>query len=185
MKRLSFLVVVALGQAATPAQERALPTFEQFRVTEIYSGRPASPILKTPGERRFRTRIREGAAKGPNFAGHYTIASWGCGSAAISVVVIDATDGTVFNGPFSCLGFSYPRVLKYEGKYVPDEGHFRPLDFRLNSSLLIMRGCPDDENINCSDPRENGSYFYEWTGSRFKLLRKIPAVAVPASNERR
>ena len=39
------------------------------------------------------------------------------------------------------------------------------------SRLLIARGCPEEKNC--------ASYFYEWTGAQFKLLRKIDATPLP------
>jgi hypothetical protein len=41
------------------------------------------------------------AASGPNFAGHYTLARWGCGAGCVTVAVIDMTTGAVQFPPFS------------------------------------------------------------------------------------
>ncbi len=166
---MTLLHLLLLGFALTTtiaAGTPALPSFDQFRVDETFSGNVARPVLKTLGHRAFRTKIREAAAKGPNFGGHYTIGQWGCGSACTSMVTIDATNGSVHNGPFGILGWG--ESMKYEGKYSSYQNKFVPLSFRLDSRLLIVRGCPEDKDC--------GSYFYEWTGSRFKLIRKIPAV---------
>lgn len=147
---------------------QAPPSFEQFAATETFSGKPAAPTLKTAGQRMFRTRIREAAAKGPNFAGHYTIAEWGCGSGCVSIALIDSSDGRVFDGPFQTLSWD---LVNYEGKYPSNANGFVPLSFHRDSRLLVARGCPQDKDC--------ASYFYEWTGSQFKLLRKIPAVPLP------
>src|SRR5208282_3369622 len=125
-------------------------------------GKPAPPKLIRPEDRLFRTRIREGASKGPNFAGHYTIAEWGCGSGCISIALVDAADGTVFKVPFDVLGWGMP-LMEYEGRYAPNREGFAPLSYRLDSRLLIVRGCPEDQNC--------ASYFYEWKGPQFKLIR--------------
>jgi hypothetical protein len=45
-----------------------------------------------------------------------------------------------------------------------------PLAYKLDSRLLIVRGCPEEKNC--------GTYCYEWTGTRFKPIRKIGAVGV-------
>jgi len=156
---LPLLAVAAFGQAPVPA-------FDQYRVAEVFSGKPAAPVLKTANDRMFRSRIREGAAKGPNFAGHYAIADWGCGAGCVSLAVVDSKDGTVYRGPFETLGWA---MYKYEDKYKANDDGFVPLTFRTDSRLLIARGCPNDKDC--------GSYFYEWTGTGFKLLRKIPGVA--------
>lgn len=41
----------------------------------------------------FRTRIREGMQKGPNFAGHYSVIQFGCGTGCSGVVVGDNKTG--------------------------------------------------------------------------------------------
>jgi hypothetical protein len=165
MKALLLLLVLLPLATAGHAQKKALPAFEQFGANEIFTGKPLAPKI-TPDHRWFRTMIRQGAAKGPNFAGHYTIAIWGCGTACSSVAIIDAKNGNVYDGPFSDLGWVMP--LSYEGRYSPNSNSFEPLSFRIDSRLLIVRGCPEDENC--------ASYFYEWADSRFKLIRKVLAV---------
>src|SRR5258708_19850026 len=85
------------------AQKNALPAFEQFGVDEIFKGKPALPKI-TGSHRWYRTMIRRGAAKGPNFAGHYTIATWGCGTSCVSITIIDPQDAIVYTGPFAFLG---------------------------------------------------------------------------------
>ena len=169
MKPLLLRVLLLPLVTVAFAQKKALPAFDQFGVDEIFTGKPANPKI-TGSHRSYRTRIREGAAKGPNFAGHYTIAEWGCGSSCVSIAIIDAKDGGVYNGPFSFLGIGWGTSPKYEGRYSPSSEGFKPLSYRIDSRLLIVRGCPQDENC--------ASYFYEWVDSRFKLLRKLPAVEV-------
>lgn len=106
--------------------------------------------------------IREGAAKGPNFAGYFTIATWGCGSSCGSFAVIDAKTGRVFHAPFDILGF--PLRMRFPD--TPDED-YEPISYHLDSRLLIVRGCPEDTNC--------GSYYYEWQPPQFKLFKKVPA----------
>ena len=170
-------LVLACALASVPtiaAAERPL-TFDAYAVTDLFKGTPARPILRTREQRMFGTMIREGAMKGPNFAGHYTIASWGCGAGCISAAVIDAGSGAVYNAPFKVFAWGTPQ-LKYEGPYQPGQLEFEPLSFKRNSRLLIARGCPEENESACA------SYYYEWTGTAFKLLRKTPAVpARPAA----
>jgi len=147
------------------AQVRDAPRFEQFPVTEKFSGKPAAPVLRTANDRGFRTMIRNGAAEGPNFAGHLTIARWGCGSSCWMIAVIDArTGGMIHDLPefFSFATHPFP-----DGTALSQSG-FEPLSYRLDSRLLIMRGCPNEEDCSLR--------YYEWTGSKFRLLRKLPAI---------
>jgi hypothetical protein len=166
LKSLLFVCALATAARAQNAGVR-FPRLEDYRVTEIFHGKPAPPKLVRPADRLFRMQIREAAAEGPNFAGHYTIAQWGCGGGCLSIALVDAKDGAVHVAPFKVLGWGVPG-LTYEGKYSSDQDQFQPLDFRLESSLLIVRGCPEEKNC--------ASYFYEWTGSLFKLVQKAAAV---------
>lgn len=93
-------LVLATARAAV-AQEKLLPRFEQHSVSRTLSGKPAAVDLRSHSKARlFRTMLRLGAEKGPNFAGHYTVATWGCGSSCIMVAVIDALSGRVYIAPF-------------------------------------------------------------------------------------
>ena len=165
---LSMALLAAFEVRLLPAQNTA-PTFDQYKVTEPkFSGNPMLPVIKTAEDRRFRTMIREAAADGPNFAGHFTVAELGCGAGCVSVAIIDAATGSIYRGPFRILSWE---KRKYEGKYAANDAKFQELEYRLDSRLLVGRGCP--EEANCA------SYFWEWTGSQFKLVRKIPSVLVP------
>jgi hypothetical protein len=159
-----FLLLAQVAIAQKP-----IPTFDQFVVRDSFSGQPAKPILRTPRDRLFRTMIRNGAAKGPNFAGHYTIVYWGCGTSCIQAVVVEAKGGRVQSLSFSAL--TYGSALRYvDGKNVVDDIDFEPLSFNLKSRLLIVRGCPEDKN--CS------AFYYEWTEPRFRLIRKFDATPI-------
>ena len=154
--------MLVLFAAASFCTAQKLPTFEQFAEAETFTAKPAPPLLKTPAQRSFHTAIREGAAKGPNFAGHYTIVTWGCGSGCVSAVVVDAKSGTVHSLPFSNLGMD-----------ASIEGDSEPLLFKFNSRLLIASGCPGE--------RDCATYYYEWAGERLKLIEKSPNKRTPAA----
>ncbi len=47
----------------------------------------------------YRTRIRNGMRKGPNFAGHMALIEIGCGTSCLSVYAGDVASGRVFNFP--------------------------------------------------------------------------------------
>lgn len=46
---------------------------------------------------------REWAAKGPSFAGNFTIAEWGCGTECEQIAIVDDKTGDVFDGPLGKL----------------------------------------------------------------------------------
>jgi hypothetical protein len=134
-----------------------IPAFEQFKVQEKFTGKPATPILRTRLQLTFRTRIREAAQDGPNFAGHYTLAEWGCGAGCVSMALVDNKTGRTFDGPFNLLGYDLAFVY---------EGGEEQLEYRLDSRLIVARGCPGEKDC--------GTYYYEWADDRFKLIRKTP-----------
>lgn len=145
------------------------PSFDQYPATgSKFSGKPAAPVLKTANDRKFRTMIRTAAAAGPDFAGHFTVAEWGCGAGCVSVAIVDAATGAVYRPPFRFLNWA---LRKYEDKYPSNDDKFKEVTYRLDSRLLVARGCPDEG--------ECASYFWEWTGSQFKLIRKVPSTPIP------
>lgn len=79
---------------------RNAPRFEEFPAVGKFRGRLAAPdVRSTARPRLFRTMIRDGARSGPNFAAHYIIVHWGCGAACVSLAIVDANDGIVYNPP--------------------------------------------------------------------------------------
>ena len=160
---VAFALLAGLGALAQVNEKEpawALK-FSDFAVLESFHGKTAKPILTTRSQRTFRSAITQAAAKGPNFAGHYTIAEWGCGSGCMSVAVVDAASGKVFSGPFKIL--SIP-MAEGEG------GHeYQGTVYQLKSRLFIADGCPQEANC--------GTYYYEWNQDKFKQLRFDPASA--------
>lgn len=162
--RVFLLLTTAL---ALRAQE---PSFDQFRVDEVFKGTPIEPHLNTAFARNFGTAIREGAARGPNFAGRFAIVQWGCGSECVQMAVVDEKSGAVYRGPFATLAFSPSRIWHGNG---PDADRFEPVTFRLDSRLLVVRGCPEENERNCA------AFFYEWDGKKFTLRRRLQTPPAP------
>jgi hypothetical protein len=73
--------------------------------------------------------------------------------------MVDVKTGQTFDLPSK--GIEFPFL-----KFIDDPQVTDGLSFRLNSRLLILQGCPDD--------KECATYYMEWTGAEFKLIRKIP-----------
>ncbi|HEV2762078.1 MAG TPA: hypothetical protein VGV38_03705, partial [Pyrinomonadaceae bacterium] len=132
---LSLLAATALGAeaAARPGGQRAgskrsrAPRFEDYPVKEVYRGRPARVRLDSRQARMFRTRLREGARRGPNFAGRYAFVLWGCGTGCAQSGVVDLKTGRV----------SFPPVEYHDIFVVGDEFQSRRY-LRLDSRLLIL-----------------------------------------------
>jgi hypothetical protein len=183
------LILISLTPQATSAQDNVVevPRFDDHLVPESFAGTPASPIFATPEQRRYRTRIRNGVLMGsdawigssrnfeksnrPNFAGHYFIIRWGCGSQCVMMATVDAKTGIIYGPPLAGEGSEL---------YVPlDNLSKMEVDFRPNSSLVILRNaCRDFKNrLSC------GRYYFNWTENQFSLIKFI--ADDPLSSEKR
>lgn len=139
------------GAVSGPGEWRRAPQFEDFPASRKYKGIPAAVDLRSnPTARTYATRLRQGTRKGPNFAGHYTVVSWGCGSNCESNTIVDALTGRVYDG-------------------IGDE---RGADFRLNSNLVIADPAFPPTSNAYSDDLTDGLpvRYYVWNGHTFNLI---------------
>jgi len=104
--------------------------------TEIVG--PHAPILATALDRKYRTVIREAAAVGANFSGHFAIATWGCGTGCEDFVMIDVKTGAIFDPKAYEVGSHYPQQQDYEPGWVC---HSNLINYRRDSRLLVVEGC--------------------------------------------
>jgi hypothetical protein len=158
----AFLFISLLFAGALAMERQATPRFEAY-AAPIYKGKIAPVNLKSAkGAGSFRTRLREGAEKGVNFAGHYTLVAWGCGTGCLDVGIIDAKTGMVY----------FPKELGGLGVwFFSDNPDDEALQFKPNSRLLMLSGFPASEGN--SDNPKTGLYYYEWTGTRLKLVKFV------------
>jgi hypothetical protein len=125
-----------LGQTPDACEGKKLPEFKDYAAS-VYYGKAHAPILVTSLDRSYRTRIRAAAAKGPNFAGHYALARWGCGSGCHEFVIIDLKTGAVYDLSFDRVEFHYGSTDDNPGwQCFSDLVMHRP-----DSSLLVVEGC--------------------------------------------
>ena len=154
----SILAFAVLGTEllAGPPVER--PKFEDFAVKTVFRGTPASPKLATEDQKMFRSRIREGAKAKVEFAGHYTVPVWGCGSGCNDYVIADSINGAVYDGLY---------VVDLPSAWLEEHGHSeeKRMEYHRDSRLLKINGCPGEHDC--------GFYDYEMVdGKGLRLLRK-------------
>lgn len=156
---LTLLILLIVCTAA--AQTGKLPGFEDYSVPENFTGQPAAAKIVGRDARMYRTRITEDAKNGPNFAGHYTVVTWGCGSDCLGFAIVDAKTGTVYfpEGFWAVLRIPFQT-----------ETHF---DFKKDSRLLIISGSrlksSDQQTSRVSD--KAAKFYYRWTGTRLVLIK--------------
>lgn len=152
-------VFLACNAILSADQARKHPQFSDFPVKEIYRGNPAVPRLVTQSQRMFRTKIRLGAKANVEFAGHYTVPRWGCGTGCNGFVIVDSITGTVYEVPFS--------VVELPGSWEEshDAGVHERMEFHPDSRLMKFDMCPNEHDCG----------FYDYLmvdGKGLKLVRK-------------
>jgi hypothetical protein len=162
LKRLSsfFIAAMLYSPGAFAYCQRRPPRSEDYPVhrNEIFKGKPARVVLDSRRARMFKTVLRKGAREGPNFAGHYTIVTWGAGLGAFSMAV-DAKTRQVHFPPFESVQDSYG--LPYVDKANNPA-------WRITSKLFAFVG-----ELENQSNRGEGMYLYVFDRDRFRLVRFI------------
>ena len=124
-------------------------SFNDYPAT-IYKGKLADPDFSSnPTAKQFITRIKEGCKNGINFAGHFTLIYWGCGSSCQMGVLVDRKTGKIYDG--------------YQTSYGSK--------FEKNSKLIIKNAGAIDTNTNLILMCASCEVYEEiWTGTKFKLI---------------
>jgi hypothetical protein len=139
MKSLAFaaLLFTLSPLSLEPCNEKRQPKFENYSTTERFQGKVHPAILATPLDRKFRTVIREGVAEGVNFAGHYILVDWGCGTGCNQFVIVNAKTGTVYDPPFHWVDFhTPPKESDVNWWCYPQR-----MNYHKESRLLVIEGC--------------------------------------------
>jgi len=163
MLRLMTTAIVMVLSAYNADSQTLRPSFSKFPAAVEKAQARSVNFKNDAAARSFHTRLSEAFRGGVNFAGHYIVAGWGCGTGCISGAIIDARNGKVlWPLEFNALG------VWYDGNNYVD----KPVEYRRNSRLLIIRGSPGVKDNEREFP--NGEYFYEWTGRDLRFVKFIP-----------
>jgi hypothetical protein len=97
--RLLVLATLALLRSLNALAQT--PRFNDFKAGSLFHGKPTPVRLKGNAmATMYRTRISEVyKAEGLNFAGHYCLVWWGCGSDCQHAAIVDLQTGKVYDGP--------------------------------------------------------------------------------------
>jgi hypothetical protein len=148
--RASLLFAAFLTTGASFAICADSPRFDNYPAAVEVVKKPAQVRISDAQSRLYRTQLREASRHAPNFAGHYVLATWGCGASCVMAAAIDAKTGAVTRLPFTVS--NWPLDVT------------EPLDYKADSRLLIVRGSRNE--------KRNGIYYYEFVQHNFKLLRE-------------
>ena len=130
--------------------------FEQFPANVAVTSAIAKPILTTKLAKQYKTVITLSMAEPANFAGHYRVVTWGCGTDCRGFAILNKLSG---------VAYTLPGVEYVAGIMGNEEER---LDFKSDSRLFVISGLVNDET--------EGKFYYLWERERLKLLAKMPLV---------
>lgn len=160
-----------IGKNCYPISAKGLihkdaPRFDQYPVKAEQIKKPVMVNLKShPDARTYRTMLRQGASKGPNFAGHYSVVGWGCGTSCTQFAVVDLKSGKVIFPD----DFTGVMGLHFDADDFENEGGgpFWGIRNKINSRLLIVVGMLDE------DEKQEGAYYYLLEKGKLKRIFSI------------
>ncbi len=199
VNRLVLLVCELVISASAQQPSAPSPRFEDYPVVETFKVGPVLPVLRTPDERKFRVVITQGASKGwgvfdgttgeeerkpgPNFAGHYILIHFGCGSPGLTeclmAAIVDAKTGRAYPPPPFGWRMPYFGVFSETPTHHPPFSLHQtqlqsPFEYRLNSRLLVAHICEamsvTTGSVQIPEPRGCGSHFYVMAKNGLSLI---------------
>jgi hypothetical protein len=147
--QIGFILILSIFSVCF-SQSNLLPQFEEYLTDSIYHGKISDPNFTTNKDAiKFKSTIKNNLKNakdknGINFAGHFIICEWGCGSPCQKNVIVDAKTGYIYNGINTC--WSYKS--------------------RPNSKLLIAN--PDSGNIYNNVCKTE---YYLWDNDSLRLIQ--------------
>lgn len=164
-KSLSFIGLYLLGAnsfvSAEELSDFPLKTvqafkFEQYPAIVVATSAIAKPILTTKLAKQYKTVITLAMSEPANFAGHYRVVTWGCGTDCRGFAILNKLSGVAYTLP----GVKYVAGIMGNAE--------ERLDFKGDSRLFVISGLVNDET--------EGKFYYLWERERLKLLVKMPLV---------
>ncbi|QQS40526.1 MAG: hypothetical protein IPM63_14310 [Acidobacteriota bacterium] len=153
----AFFGALTSGDVRTAGASQDTPKFEDHKA-EVWNGTVKAVNLDSHKDARmFRTRLTEAQKEGVNFAGHFILTYWGCGTNCLVGAVIDAKTGRVY----------FPEQMAGLGVGLPGTDiEAEALEFKKDSSLVVVRGAlSDDERV--------GTHYLVWEGNGFRQLNFV------------
>jgi hypothetical protein len=149
--------------------DKGAPTFASYRVAVPQTlDSPKLDLKSNPTARTYRTVLRRDVAQGPNFAGHYRVAVWGCGSSCTTFAVVNLNTGRVITPD----GFSFASGVYFgiddQKALGGSQSEYWLLGFRKDSSLLVVLGDLDE------DESREGAFYFILDHERLRLIHSTP-----------
>ena len=149
--------------------DKRAPAFDAYGVTSTETiENPKLDLTSNPTATRYRTVLRQEIAQGPNFAGHYRVAVWGCGSSCSMFAVVNLSTGRVITPE----AFSHTSGVYFgvdNQKLFPGSSkEYWALAFKKDSRLLVVLGDLDE------DESREGAFYLLLDHERLRLIHSTP-----------
>ena len=187
LRKLSILALAlpfaaAASEPAGPAAPAPRPAWRDCPAQDgepqeapLYSRYPSpprverwvAPVLATRQARRYRSTLGAEVANGPNFAGDYTLAAWGCGNSCTQIAIVAAQSGRVFFPP-QLRTISTQLIGNWDGGRAL---RYRGLRFCRASRLVAVVGRREGGGA------QDGVTYFEW---RANGLHHVPVPTGPS-----
>jgi hypothetical protein len=151
-----FIKAADLSDAKAPTFG-GYPTRTHEEISTASLDLESNPIAKT-----YRTVLRREMAEGPNYAGHYRVAIWGCGASCAMFAVVNLKTGNVItaNGFTTVIG-AHLLADDFLPGTKSDGWGFR---YENGSSLLVVLGEIDE------DESRDGAYYFVLQNEALRLI---------------
>jgi hypothetical protein len=146
---LALLIVAGTVVLATAGGAAGPPRFADYPADAAYRGTPAPPdFRRNPAAEPFAVQLREGARRGPNFAGHLRVVEWSCGAGCQRWMIVNTKTGRIHDSP--------------------EPGAFG-LEYQVNSRLLVANTVG---RFTAADPPSGVpiAKYYVWRNDRLQLI---------------
>lgn len=156
LRILRCILLVAIPVLASAKD--ATPSFSDYIVGVEHSRGAHAIDLSTPMAVKFKTVLTKGVASGPNFAGKFSIITWGCGSNCNQVAIVEVPTGKTY----------FPPELEYvnDAYLAPSQPNVPTFQFRPNSELLVVSG-------NMPPYEKAGIKYFRWHNQKLELLKFV------------
>jgi hypothetical protein len=149
--------------------DRSAPSFKAYHVpVPQLAESPKLDLKSSSTARMYRTLLRQQVAKGPNFAGHYRVAVWGCGTSCANFAIVNLKTGRVIQledfYATSTVYFGLDNQAVFHDSQSEDEA----FGFRKDSKLLVILG-----DLNEDESRE-GAFYFVLDDQRLRLIHSTP-----------
>lgn len=182
MKITKFIFSAAvLITAASFTFGQKVPTFGRYSTKVETVKNIKVNFASHKNARMYRTNLRNAAKEGVNFAGHFVLTGWGCGTNCSVLAIIDARNGKVFF-PKELEGVGSGFCELPEGPVTTDapaeNEYWAQTYFKNDSRLLVIQGFKAGDLNNSRS--KCGNYYWEWTGTALRQVGFKPGKRTDA-----